>query len=195
MKICIAGGRDFADYDVLVEVVDQILTKISEPIIIISGKAKGADSLGERYAREHDIEVLLFPADWKRHGKGAGPIRNAQMAEAADMLIAFWDGSSKGTKNMIGQMQKQKKPFKVFDYKGKCCWCCPMSDSDFKINEPTKYCNHCGQEFSRQEMKWTQDCQGIDYRLVCRKCYDRLMAKGYDGEFYDGRDETIEPED
>ena len=118
MKICIAGGRDFANYDVLVKVVDHVLLEIQEPVIIISGKAKGADGLGERYAKEHDLEVLLYPADWKKHGKGAGPIRNAQMAEAADMLIAFWDGSSRGTKNMIGQMQKQGKPCNVFNYNG-----------------------------------------------------------------------------
>ena len=118
MRICIAGGRDFADYDVLVKVVDQVIEEIPPPIIIISGKAKGADSLGERYAKEHDLEVLLYPADWKKHGKGAGPIRNAKMAEEADMLIAFWDGSSKGTKNMIGQIQKRGKQYKVFSYNG-----------------------------------------------------------------------------
>lgn len=118
MKICIAGGRDFDDYDVLAKVVDHVIEEIPPPIIIISGKAKGADTLGERYAKEHGFDVLLFPADWKQHGKGAGPIRNAKMAEEADMLIAFWDGSSRGTRNMIGQMQKRGKPYNVFDYNG-----------------------------------------------------------------------------
>ena len=118
MKICIAGGRDFDDYDVLSKVVDQVISELQAPITIISGKAKGADSLGEKYAIEHGLLTLLFPADWKKHGRGAGPIRNAQMAEEADMLIAFWDGSSRGTANMIGQMQRRGKPYKVFDYSG-----------------------------------------------------------------------------
>lgn len=118
MKICIAGGRDFDNYDVLARVVDQVIAELPAPITIVSGKAKGADSLGERYAQERGLDVLLFPADWKKHGRGAGPIRNAQMAEEADMLIAFWDGTSRGTANMIGQMQRRGKPYKVFDYSG-----------------------------------------------------------------------------
>lgn len=118
MKICIAGGRDFDNYDVLARVVDQVIAELPAPITIVSGKAKGADSLGERYAQERGLDVLLFPADWKKHGRGAGPIRNAQMADEADMLIAFWDRSSRGTKNMIGQMQRRGKPYKVFDYSG-----------------------------------------------------------------------------
>lgn len=119
MKICIAGGRDFDNYDVLAKVVDQVIAEIPTQISIVSGMAKGADSLGERYARERGLDVLLFPADWKKHARAAGPIRNALMADEADMLVAFWDGVSRGTKNMIGQMQKRGKPYKVFDYGGK----------------------------------------------------------------------------
>ena len=66
-----------------------------------TGTAKGADSLGERYAKENGYDVKLFPPDWKKFGRKAGPLRNKQMAEYGDMLIAFWDEKSSGTRNMI----------------------------------------------------------------------------------------------
>ena len=69
--------------------------------ISISGHATGADALGERYAQERGLFLDAHPADWNKHGRAAGPIRNAEMAEAADTLIAFWDGASRGTKNII----------------------------------------------------------------------------------------------
>lgn len=72
-----------------------------EDVVIISGHASGADALGERYAQERGFQLETFPADWKAHGRAAGPIRNARMASAANALIAFWDGKSRGTKNMI----------------------------------------------------------------------------------------------
>jgi len=81
-----------------------------EPITIISGRAKGADRLGERFAQEHNIPTQLFPADWNTHGRKAGFIRNLKMAKAADILIAFWDGQSRGTQHMIEAMQKLEKP-------------------------------------------------------------------------------------
>lgn len=70
---------------------------------IVSGGAKGADELGERYAKERRFIVKRFEANWDRDGNAAGPIRNKAMAEYAEALIAFWDGKSKGTKNMIEQ--------------------------------------------------------------------------------------------
>lgn len=119
MKICIAGGRDFADYNVLANVVDLILAEMDASPTIVSGCAKGADSLGERYALERGLNVLPFPADWKKHGRAAGPIRNAQMADEADMLVVFWDGASRGTRNMIDQMKRRGKPYRAFDYSGR----------------------------------------------------------------------------
>ena len=76
-------------------------------VIILSGHASGADALGENFATDHNLQCELYPADWKRHGKAAGPIRNAEMAEVADALIAFWDGQSHGTKSMI-ELAKRK---------------------------------------------------------------------------------------
>lgn len=115
MKVIIAGGRDFSDYEVLRERCDFFL-KTKSNIEIVSGAAKGADSLGERYANERGYSLTKFPADWDTHGKSAGYIRNAKMAAYADALIAFWDGKSKGTKNMIEIMRIIGKPFKIVKY-------------------------------------------------------------------------------
>ena len=104
-RVIIAGGRDFADYDRLKEVCDKILAnKIPEGITVISGTARGADSLGERYAQERGCELIRMPAEWDRYGKAAGYKRNEAMAQTAGTgggLIAFWDGKSRGTGHMI----------------------------------------------------------------------------------------------
>ena len=99
----IAGGRDFNDYALLKAKCDTILAEkaATHRIVIVSGAARGADSLGERYAREHGYALDSHPADWNTHGKSAGYIRNTDMANSADALIAFWDGHSRGTKHMI----------------------------------------------------------------------------------------------
>jgi hypothetical protein len=103
MRVVIAGGREFGNYELLREICDEHILPDSE---IVSGGARGTDKLGERYAKETGRGLKIFPADWDKHGKGAGHIRNKQMAEYSDMLIAFWDGESKGTKNMIETSKK-----------------------------------------------------------------------------------------
>ena len=107
-KVIIAGSRSFADYEKLKSICDRIFpNQHSEPsITILSGTSSGSDSLGERYAHERGYALQRLPADWKKYGKAAGPIRNRQMAENADVLIAFWNGRSKGTKNMIETAKK-----------------------------------------------------------------------------------------
>lgn len=104
MKLIIAGGRDFSDYRCLKESVIGLNINISE---IVSGNAKGADALGEQFALENNIPVKSFPADWGKNGRSAGPIRNKEMADYADILVAFWDGKSKGTKSMIELANKK----------------------------------------------------------------------------------------
>lgn len=102
-KVIIAGGRHFDNYQLLKEKCDYYLqNKLKEGgVVIVSGHATGADALGERYAQERGLSIDAHPADWNQHGRAAGPIRNAEMAEVADALIAFWDGQSRGTANMI----------------------------------------------------------------------------------------------
>jgi predicted Rossmann fold nucleotide-binding protein DprA/Smf involved in DNA uptake len=99
-RVIIAGGRDFCDYVKLVKYCDFYL-KNKSGIEIVSGNANGADKLGEKYAIERNFSVKSFPADWTKFGKSAGFLRNKQMAEYSDALIAFWNGNSSGTKHMI----------------------------------------------------------------------------------------------
>ena len=110
MKVIVAGCRDFKDYDLLKEKLNHYRNYTGKMYELVSGGAQGADFLGEKYALENGIPIKHFPADWDKHGRAAGPIRNQQMADYADVLIAVWDGQSKGTKNMISCMNKLKKP-------------------------------------------------------------------------------------
>ncbi len=105
MKVIIAGGRNFEHYNLLKLKCNEILKNV-EDVQIVSGGSKGADLLGERYAKEKHYLVKRFEANWEREGKAAGPIRNTEMAKYADCLIAFWDGKSPGTKNMIKEAKK-----------------------------------------------------------------------------------------
>jgi hypothetical protein len=100
MKVIIAGSRNFNDLALLTEKCDKILSGQTD-IEIVSGTARGADKTGEAYAFSRGYNVRAFPANWDKHGKSAGYIRNKEMAQYADALIAFWDGKSKGTKHMI----------------------------------------------------------------------------------------------
>ncbi|MDD4411986.1 MAG: DUF2493 domain-containing protein [Bacilli bacterium] len=105
-KVIIAGSRDFNNYNLLKEKCDYQLQNIKEEIIIVSGTARGADKLGERYAKEKGYKIDPHPANWDFHGKSAGYIRNEEMAKCSDALIACWDGKSKGTKHMIDLANK-----------------------------------------------------------------------------------------
>ncbi len=100
IKVIIAGGRNFDDFNKLCQVCEEFLHDQIN-IEIVSGAYKGADLLGERYAAERNYQIRQFPADWRRYGKSAGLKRNTEMAAYANVLIAFWDGESKGTKHMI----------------------------------------------------------------------------------------------
>jgi hypothetical protein len=114
MKVIIAGSRNFNDYNLLKSSCDNLLTQFNN-IEIVSGTARGADKLGERYAREKGYSIKEFPANWNL-GKSAGYIRNDEMAQYADMLIAFWDGTSKGTKHMIDLANKRSIKVEIVNY-------------------------------------------------------------------------------
>jgi len=108
LKVIIAGSRTFSDYNLLKKELDKILGNIPG-ITIVSGGARGADRLGEKYARERGFRLEVYPADWERFGKSAGYRRNEKMARIADMLVAFWDGKSPGTRHMIRVMREKGK--------------------------------------------------------------------------------------
>ena len=116
MKVIIAGGRDFNDYLLLLQAVVKANFDVTE---VVSGGAKGADSLGELFARDMDLSLKRFPADWDKHGRAAGPIRNGEMAGYADALIAMWDGVSTGTANMIKQAKDRGLKVHVERYERK----------------------------------------------------------------------------
>lgn len=97
MRTIIAGGRDIHNMAELHFAISQSWI----PSVVISGGANGADRLGEIYAEKTGKPLEVYPADWGKYGKSAGPIRNREMANVAEGLIALWDGESRGTKHMI----------------------------------------------------------------------------------------------
>lgn len=112
-KVIICGSRDFTDYELLKSKCDLLLSKKIEDgykITIVSGCAKGADTLGEKYSSERNFNIERYPADWTKYGKGAGFIRNGQMALNAHACIAFFSSKneSNGTKDMVNKALKEK---------------------------------------------------------------------------------------
>lgn len=102
MKIAIIGSRDFTDYDFLKQTVSEFLEhNFLTCTHIVSGGAKGADTLAHQFVLEHELDMIVFKHNWKLYGKRAGVIRNTDIVENADIIIAFWDGKSTGTKDTL----------------------------------------------------------------------------------------------
>lgn len=113
----VAGSRTITDYNYIKETLDYFLQNKTE-ITIVSGGARGVDSLAERYAKERNYGLKIFPADWDRYGKQAGYIRNDEMhkyiSQFSDRgIVAFWDGKSKGTAHNFGLATKYDTPIKI----------------------------------------------------------------------------------
>lgn len=115
IKIAVIGSRSFDDYELLARSIKETMGRY-EVATVVSGGAKGADSLAERYAAENNLQTMILKPDWKKFGRGAGVIRNKDIVENADYVLAFWDGSSKGTQNSIDHARKMNKPVKVIKY-------------------------------------------------------------------------------
>ena len=113
LKIGIVGSRNFNDYKLLKETLDEY---IEDVFLIVSGGAKGADSLGEQWAKENNIKTLIHKPEWKKYGKSAGFVRNELIINDSDIVIAFWDGLSKGTKHSINLAKKQNKKVKIIKF-------------------------------------------------------------------------------
>lgn len=111
MKTIVAGSREITDINLVRQAIKAAPWQITE---IVSGAARGVDSLGEAVAREVGLPIKRFPADWNGLGRRAGPLRNIQMAEYADALVAVWDGVSRGTAHMI--KEAEKRGLRVFVY-------------------------------------------------------------------------------
>lgn len=118
-RIIIAGSRDFDDYKLLEKACDKLFKQYEAKfgkLEVVSGCARGADKLGERYAQNRNYYVKRFPADWDKHGPAAGPIRNKEMADYANACVVFYNGFSKGSKNMIETAKKKRMPIAVIDF-------------------------------------------------------------------------------
>ena len=115
--ILISGYRNYTDYDAFKSVLDKHTKDIKQPIKIIHGGATGADALAGRYATEYKHDVQVFPADWRKHGNAAGPIRNAEMLQQKpDVCVMFMHADSKGTKNMLKLCKAHKKMYPNFQW-------------------------------------------------------------------------------
>jgi hypothetical protein len=114
MKVIIAGTRSLTDMGEVVAAIRAAKFDISE---VVCGDASGADTFGANWAKMRDIPVKYFRADWKQHGKAAGPIRNGMMADYAEALIAVWDGASPGTQSMIREAERRGLRVYVHLYK------------------------------------------------------------------------------
>lgn len=107
-RVVVAGSRTFSDYGLLASKLDKLLENLTRTDMeIVSGGAPGADRLGERYANDRKLRLKRFPADWDRYKHAAGPIRNSVMAWYGTHLVAFWNGKSSGTRDMIQQAEKE----------------------------------------------------------------------------------------
>ena len=117
-KIIVAGGRDFTDRDRIRNICRIYFCNswLNAADVLISGGCRGADALAQEWAENSGFDFILHPADWDKHGRAAGPIRNRQMAQDGNMLIAFWDGKSRGTKNMIEEALKAGLEVHVYRY-------------------------------------------------------------------------------
>lgn len=113
MTLLIVGSRSFTNYEVMKEAVYGRYS-VDEITRVISGGANGADALAKQFAKKHDIRFTEYPAKWDEFGKRAGILRNIEMVDATDDVIAFWNGKSAGTQFTIRySIEKGKTPFVV----------------------------------------------------------------------------------
>lgn len=112
MKIGVIGSRFFDNYSLVKQKLDYIYQDI-DITLIVSGGAIGADTFGEKWADENGIEKMIFKPEWKKYGKKAGFIRNKDIVLNSDRIVAFWNGTSKGTLNSIDIATKHNIPVMI----------------------------------------------------------------------------------
>lgn len=128
MKLAIIGSRSFTNVELLNRTLEQYRSKVT---LVVSGAARGADTLGEQWAVRNNIKTLIFPADWdnldvpnaiirtgkngKKYNANAGFERNKLIINNCDGALIFWDMKSPGTKNSISLLDKQHKPYKTVE--------------------------------------------------------------------------------
>lgn len=115
MKIAIVGSRDFPD----LQMVEERVRNFGRSFEFVSGGARGVDKTAEKAAKKIGAKITVFPADWKTHGKRAGFLRNQQIVDYCDELVAFWDGESKGTMHSVSLTKAQGKPGAIYNSKSR----------------------------------------------------------------------------
>jgi len=115
MKIAIVGCRDYVNQLEFDIALNTLFKQIDIPTWIVSGGARGADSLARFWARQHEMNYTEFPAQWNTKGKSAGLIRNRKIIDECYKLIAFWDHKSKGTRHSIDLAREQKKLIGIYN--------------------------------------------------------------------------------
>lgn len=113
LKIGVIGSRGFNDYKLVCDTLNPYKDKV---FLIVSGGAKGADSLGEKWANENYVKTLIHRPDWNKYGKSAGFVRNELIVDDSDLIIAFWDSMSRGTENSIDLARKEGKKVIIIYY-------------------------------------------------------------------------------
>ena len=170
MKTIIAGGRDLTDYRLVEAAIalcgfDWLITEV------VSGVARGIDTLGERWAEDHRIPVKRFPADWDTYGKRAGMLRNEHMAQYANALVAIPDKVSRGTRNMISLAEKHN--LRIYVYEPKLVlWeimkAKAVESYDYP-DPPTHYCEQCGSECA---LRLVSTDAGLYRVSICSNCME-----------------------
>lgn len=110
MKIAFVGSRDFPNEHLITEV----MFGLPVDTVVVSGGAPGVDTWAKEAAETFGLRTKIFPADWEKHGKAAGPIRNAEIVAFSDRVVAFWDGKSRGTLDTIKKARAAGKPVVIF---------------------------------------------------------------------------------
>ncbi len=111
MRLAVIGSKEFNDYSRL----KAILNKISGITVIISGAAAGTDKMAAQYALEHNLKLLEFPPDFAKYDEEAKHVRDRQIVENCDQLIAFWDGECEGTKYTLDYAEKMNIPIRIIE--------------------------------------------------------------------------------
>ena len=113
-RTAVVGGREFTNKKTMFYVLDEY-SKAYGISSIVSGGARGADTLAEVYAHERQIPLVVYKAEWDKHGKKAGFLRNITIVENCDIVVAFPTKESKGTWHTVNLAKKMNKPVYVFE--------------------------------------------------------------------------------
>ena len=116
MKIIICGSRTFQDYGLLASTMDRLTINLKYRIVVISGHALGVDRLGEKWAWESGLDRIVFHPDYTTYGDKAPLVRNTEMVNEANALVAFWDGRSKGTQDVLAKARKKGLKIRIIRF-------------------------------------------------------------------------------